>query len=58
MFSAHEIEPPSSIPRFTAATRRRSPPVRCMPQPLDPDLATLINLPPLFKPTATASHPI
>jgi hypothetical protein len=48
-----------------AVARRRHPPLStgrvraCVhPQPLDPDLATLINPPPLFKPTATASHPI
>jgi hypothetical protein len=67
VFSAHEIESRSSIPRFTAATCRLSPPSSaarhrsgtCVhPQPLDPDLATLINPLSLFKPTATASHPI
>jgi hypothetical protein len=52
------------IPRFTTTARRRSPPSSaarrrsgaCVhPQPLDPDLATLINPPPLLKSASSAA---
>jgi hypothetical protein len=64
VLSTREIEPPSLIPRFTTTARHRSPPSSaarrrsgaCVhPRPLDPDLATLINPPPLLKSASSAA---